>query len=494
VTQGRSLFVGIDVGTTLTKAGVVDLKGTELAHAAVPTIWQREPTGGHARPDDLFAGAVAAISEVLEKVPAGDVLGVGVTSLAETVVLVDRGGSAVGPAIAWYDGRAADDHAQLRSDFGAERFGQATGLGTSQIPTIATLRWIMRNVADARRATSVLSVAEWVVYRLGGDLAAEASLASRTGALSVATRQWWTEALDWAGVRHTIFPEVRWAGASFGRAHDLPRGLERLEGTALTVAGHDHPCASVGIGVSQQSQVMDDCGTAEALVRAVPMRPDLDLAAGLPLGIMVGCHVLPGHYSMMGGFPFGLELIHVLDQFGVASHHGLTDLDAPALALGLLQASVTVGPTGVTVGSTGVTVGPTGSSPIFTPERAGGKTSVEPERAWWGAVASAVAGSRLLLDALERLGGPIAEVRMSGGWSRNPLLMTLKSEVFPELSYPVVKEAGTRGAALLASLTAGAYSDVVEFPETELELISPLSLGRGATTQRRAPSTGATSQ
>ena len=472
MTQGRSLFVGIDVGTTLTKAGVVDLKGTELAHAAVPTIWQREPTGGHARPDDLFAGAVAAISEVLAKVPAGDVLGVGVTSLAETVVLVDRAGSAVGPAIAWYDARAADDHAQLRSDFGVERFGQATGLGTSQIPTIATLRWIMRNVADARRATSVLSVAEWVVYRLGGDLAAEASLASRTGALSVATRQWWTEAFDWAGVRHTIFPEVRWAGASFGRAHDLSRGLERLEGTALTVAGHDHPCASVGIGVSQQNQVMDDCGTAEALIRAVPMRPDLDLAAGLPLGIMVGCHVLPGHYSMMGGFPFGLELIHVLEQFGVASHHGLTDLDAPALALGLLQASVTVGPRGVTVG-------PTGSSPIFTPVRAGGKTSVEPERAWWGALASAVAGSRLLLDALERLGGPIAEVRMSGGWSRNPLLMTLKSEVFPELSYPVVKEAGTRGAALLASLTAGAYSDVVEFPDPELELISPAIAGAG---------------
>lgn len=477
MTRGRSLFVGIDVGTTLTKAGVVDLNGTELAHAAVPTTWQREPTGGHAHPDDLFAGAVAAVSEVLEKVPAGDVLGVGVTSLAETAVLVDRGGSAVGPAIAWYDGRAVDDHAQLKSDFGAERFGQATGLGTSQIPTIATLRWLMRNVADARRATSVLSVAEWVVYRLGGDLAAEASLASRTGALSVATRQWWTETLDWAGVRHTIFPEVRWAGASFGRAHDLPRGLERLDGTALTVAGHDHPCASVGIGVLQQSQVMDDCGTAEALVRAVPVRPDLDLAAGLPLGIMVGWHVFPGHYTLMAGFPFGLELIQVLDQFGVASHHGLTDLDTPALALGLLQASVTVGPTGL---------------PPMRPLM-GGKMSVEPERAWWTAVASAVAGSRWLLDGLERLGGPITEVRMSGGWSRNPLLMTLKSEVFPALAYPVVKEAGTRGAALLASLAAEAYGDVAEFPQPELEFISPRSLGPGAITQRGAPSPAATS-
>lgn len=475
MTQGRGLFVGIDVGTTLTKAGVIDLKGTELAHAAVPTIWQREPTGGHARPDDLFAGAVAAISEVLEKVPAGDVLGVGVTGLAETVVLVDRGGSAVGPAIAWYDWRAADDHAQLSSDFGAERFGQATGLGTSQIPTVATLRWMMRNVADSRRATCVLSVAEWVVYRLGGDLAAEASLASRTGALSVATRQWWTEALDWAGVRHTIFPEVRWAGASFGRAHDLPRGLERLEGTALTVAGHDHPCASVGIGVLQQSQVMDDCGTAEALVRAVPMRPDLDLSAGLPFGIMVGWHVIPGHYALIGGFPFGLELMQVLDQFGVASHHGSTDLDTPALALGLLQASVAVGPS---------------SWPPLQPAT-GVTMSVEPERVWWTALASAVAGSRWLLDGLERLGGPITEVRMSGGWSRNSLLISLKSEVFPALALPVVKEAGTRGAALLASLSAEAYADVAEFPEPELELISPRSLGPGVITQRGAPSRAA---
>jgi sugar (pentulose or hexulose) kinase len=470
MTQGRSLFVGIDVGTTLTKAGVVDLKGTELAQAAVPTTWEREPTGGHAHPDDLFAGAVAAISEVLEKVPVGDVLGVGVTSLAETAVLVDRHGSAVAPAIAWYDGRAVDDHAQLKSDFGAEHFGQITGLGTSQIPTIATLRWLMRNVADARRATSVLSVAEWVVYRLGGDLAAEASLASRTGALSVAARRWWTDTLDWAGVRRTIFPEVRSAGASFGRAHDLPRGLERLEGTALTVAGHDHPCASVGIGVSQQSQVMDDCGTAEALVRAVPVRPDLDLAAGLPLGIMVGWHVLPGYYALLGGFPFGLELIQVLDQFGLASHHGLTDLDTRALGLGLLQGSA---------------IGPTGMAPMRPVT--GGKTSVEPERAWWTAVASGVAGSRLLLDGLERLGGPITEVRMSGGWSRNPLLMTLKSEVFPALAYPVVKEAGTRGAALLASLAAGAYADVAEFPEPELEFMSPRPLRPGATAERAVP-------
>jgi sugar (pentulose or hexulose) kinase len=450
-----ALFVGIDVGTTRTKAGVVDLGGTELAHASVPTTWQHEPTGGHVRPDDLFAGAVAAIAEVLEKAPPGEVAGVGVTSMAETAVLLDPAGEPVGPAVAWYDVRGADDFADLKSEFGADRFGRVTGLGTSQVPTIATMRWLARNVPDARCAVSVLSVADWVVTCLGGELAAEASLASRTGALSIANREWWAEALDWAGVPPTIFPPLRSAGAPFGRAHDLPPGLERLEGTVLTVAGHDHLCAALGIGALQQSQVMDDCGTAEALVRAVPVTPAPDLAAGLPLGIMVGWHVLPGHYALMGGFPFGLDLIQVLEQFGVTNRHGLTDLDAPALALGLPQASVRMGPGGL--------------PPMRPPT--GGKTYVAPERAWWAAIASAVTVSRQLLDALEGLGGPVAEVRMSGGWSRNPLLMKLKSEVFPALSYPVVKEAGTRGAALLAALAAGAHGDVAEFPQPELELV-----------------------
>jgi sugar (pentulose or hexulose) kinase len=385
-------------------------------------------------------------------VPTGDVLGVGVTSLAETTALLDRAGTPVGPAVAWFDQRAAAEHAELMNYFGAEEFGRATGLGTFQVPTIATLRWLMANVADARRATTALSLGDWVVARLGGEVGAEASLASRTGALAVATRQWWAEALDWAGVPRTIFPEVRPSGASFGRAHDLPPGLERLEGAALTVAGHDHLCAAVGIGVTRQNQVMDDCGTAEALLRAAPMSPALDLAEGLPLGVMVGWHVVPGHYAMMGGFPFGLNLVEVLERFGVVSHHGLTDLDKPALALGLRQSLVPVGPQGLPLAPT-----------------VGAKTPDGPGRQWWAAVAAAVAESRWLLDGLERLGGPVTEVRMGGGWCRNPLVMALKSEVFPALSYPVVKEAGTRGAALIASVTAGAYGDVADFPEPEFE-------------------------
>ena len=66
----------------------------------------------------------------------------------------------------------------------------------------------------ARRA---LSVADWVVHSLGGEQVAEASLASRTGALSLAGRRWWAEGLEWAGVSPDLFPPVVQAGEPAGR-------------------------------------------------------------------------------------------------------------------------------------------------------------------------------------------------------------------------------------------------------------------------------------
>lgn len=459
MTGVRSLLVGIDIGTTLTKAGVVDLDGREVVHAAVPTLWQHAPTGGHARPADLFASVVDATADVLAAAPPGEVVGVGVTSMAETAVLLDASGQALGPAPAWHDVRAAEDFARLKSEFGTEALGRRTGLGTSQIPTVATLRWLMRNVADARRAVSALSVAEWVICCLGGETAAEASLASRTGALSIASVQWWPEVLDWAGVPRTIFPAVRSAGTSFGRVRNPPGGLERLEGAVLTVAGHDHLCASVGIGAVGGSQVMDSCGTAEALVRAVRADPDRDLGAGLSLGIEIGCHVLAGHHALIGGLSLGLNLTPVLDQLGVQSRQGLTELDAPALALGDPGVPAAVDR------STVASLRARSDARVLGTLRDGGSA----DRIWWTAVASAVAGSRKLLDGLEQLGGPVTEVRVSGGWSRNPLLRQLKAAVFPDLRFPLVREAGIRGAALLSALAAGVHGSVAEFPQPELE-------------------------
>ncbi len=450
----RLLLVGVDVGTTLTKAGVVDSGGREIVRAAVPTVWRPTATGAETSGDALLASVLDVLREVMVVAPRGSVVALGVTSMAETVVLLDAAGGTLGPAIAWHDVRATGEHEAYRRDLGTDAIGRCTGLGTSQIPTIATLRWLARNVVETRRAVRALSVAEWIAYRIGGEQAAEASLASRTGALAVAGRAWWSDALEWASVPSTLFPPVRQAGTPFGRIHEAPPGCERLRGAVVTVAGHDHLCGSVGIGAVDSSQVTDSCGTAEALVRAVPASPDRDLSEGLDRGLEIGWHVLADHYAVIGGLSLGLNLTAVLGRLRVVSEHGSTSLDQGALALGSGNLSRRDAP----------------RSPVASLRERVDVSEIErlgdgsPEATWRAALESAVAGARELLDGFEALGGPVAEVRISGGWSRNPVLVALKRSCFPAPTYPRVEEAGIRGAALLAGLAAGLFASVDELP------------------------------
>ncbi len=165
------------------------------------TRWRRLATGAEADPDDFLRSVRQVLAELLAAAPPGEILGVGVTSMAETAILLDAEGRATGPAVAWFDRRAVAEHRQMAADLSAAEIGQRTGLTPGQIPTIATLRWLARRYPALGQARQALSVAEWVVYGLGGSAAAEASLASRTGALSVVQRAWWPDAIGWAGLR-----------------------------------------------------------------------------------------------------------------------------------------------------------------------------------------------------------------------------------------------------------------------------------------------------
>jgi sugar (pentulose or hexulose) kinase len=115
-----------------------------------------------------------------------------------------------------------------------------------------------------------LSVASWVVAKLGGDPVAELSLASRTGFLDVSRRAWWPRALDRVGLSADVMAPLIMAGVPVGRVTRVPE----LAGATLTVAGHDHPCASVGAGAAGLRDAFDSCGTAEAILRSLPVPVD----------------------------------------------------------------------------------------------------------------------------------------------------------------------------------------------------------------------------
>jgi sugar (pentulose or hexulose) kinase len=292
----KSLYLGIDVGTTWCKAALVDAEGREQPAARRRTPWRPVATGAEADPDELSDTAVAVALEAIEASPGGRVAGVGVTSMAEAGVLLDRRGAPVLPVIAWHDTRGRDAAARLDTDLPG--FSRRTGLAPTSVLTIAK-----HGSLRPSRCVRWLNVAEWVVRKLGGDERAELSLASRTGYLDLRAGRSWRDALEWAGMPPGLLPEPAIAGTWMGRTRALG---EPARDAALTVAGHDHLAAAFGARATGLGDLLDSCGTAEALVRAVPARlaPNA-IESAVASGLSVAWHVVEGRWALVGGFQSG---------------------------------------------------------------------------------------------------------------------------------------------------------------------------------------------
>lgn len=448
------LLLGIDVGTSVCKAAVIDATGAERAHGQQPTPWQRLPHGAEIAPDALFEAALAAARAALGDAPEGRVRGIGVTSMAEGGVLLDARGRSLAPVIAWHDARGEEEARRFASDLGEQRFVEHTGLPASPLCSLAKLGWLVEHCPATRAGVRWLNVAEWVVRRLGGRDVAELSLASRTGLLDLPTRTPLGEALAWAGLPDDLLGELVLAGTPAGTVDEAV--LPDAAGAVLTVAGHDHLCAGVGVGVVQPGDVLDSCGTAEALVRVVA--PPLDgeqVRRSVAGGVTVGWHVAADRHALLGGVWSGLALREVLDALGVGEH-GRSELDAGALATAAGDAP-----------ELDLELHALDRRPLHLP------TGLPPERIWRGAIDAVAAEVQAVLAHIESVAGPRRRLVITGGWARDEAVLASKQRL-GAVEVPPVVEAGARGAALLGGVAAGLFESVDSLPPIPI----PAAAGR----------------
>lgn len=293
--------VGLDIGTTHIKACLTDQTGAILAVSETDNRQEEtEQFGRCFRAEALFEKAVFCIRNVIGqagKIPEA----IGITSMAESGVFLDRDGKALLPVISWSE---AGDACPLPPGLCGEEFYQRTGLLWHPKYTVSRILCLREKFPELYgKVDSALSVADYILYRLCGKKCTDESLACRTGMYDIVRQSWWTRMTDFAGMTGKL-PEVlrgdegwpvlaedayellglreRGAGRS-AEAKGFPEsssasseGMERFwkrtseqSGMAqeirVRVCGHDHLCAAVGAGV-QGSEVFHSMGTSEVYI------------------------------------------------------------------------------------------------------------------------------------------------------------------------------------------------------------------------------------
>jgi sugar (pentulose or hexulose) kinase len=439
----RPILVGVDVGTTDTKAILTCTDGRTLGFARRATEWTtaaggRQETTGAA----MVAGVLAVVADALAQLPgrSGDdvrVVGLGIAGLAESGVLLDGHGRETSPVIAWFDDRGTAELAAADAGFLAA-FPGRTGLPVAPQWTLAKLLWMRGAGLPVPAARRWLNVPEFVAWSLTGEQVSEPSLASRTGLVDQGTGRPWDDALAVAGVRDGLLPPSVPAGTAAGRIRECA-AIPELTGAVVTVAGHDHPVAAVGAGAVGPEDLFDSCGTAEVLLRSVPrVLTGAERATLVGLGIDAGTHALPGHAALMGGMRSGLVMRRVLALLGADDPAGRKRLDdawrpdAPG--------ADRVGVAGGRVGDDDVT--------LRLRDGAG------PDAAWAATLDHLAVRSTDLLAAIASVVGEHRAAVAAGGWTRMRSVREQKNRTIPRLTFCAVEQPGARGAALFAACAA----------------------------------------
>ena len=182
--------MALDVGTSSVKCLIVDTEG--CCTAAVSKRWASfKPAGApdtarEFNPKRLLSLVRRAVGEALGRagLVAEDVASVGITSQRQGVIALDETGKEVyaGPNM---DLRAVFEGSAMDETHGDVIYG-TTGHLPSFFFTPAKLKWL-RSHSPRRynRIQSVLPLADWVAYRLTGNLACEPSLAGEAGLLDI---------------------------------------------------------------------------------------------------------------------------------------------------------------------------------------------------------------------------------------------------------------------------------------------------------------------
>ncbi len=473
--EGAIKVLGIDVGTTGTRAVIIDASGKVIGSGAEDHQAFASPRTGWAEQDprDWWRACCVAVGKALE---AGGITGqeiscVGFSGQMHGAVILDEKGGVVRPALIWCDQRTEKQVQELSDLFGIDRLIQLTCNPPLTNFTLTKLMWIRENEPENwRRVHSVMLPKDYIRFRLTGEKATDVADASGTLMLDVARRAWSDEVLAGAGIDRALLPSLHESRAVCGQISPDGADATGLKAGIPVVAGAgDQAAGAIGMGVIRSGVASATIGTSGVVFTATE-RPAVD-----PKGrLHTFCHAVPERWLVMGVTQAaGLSLRWFRDRFGAVSGDGRDPYErlceeaseAPPGADGLFWAPYLMGE----------------RTPHCDPNaRAAwiGLTASHTRAHLVRAILEGVAFSlRDTLSIFRELEVPVEIIRLGGGGSHSELWRQIQADVYGHAVEQFEAEEGAGyGAAILAGVGAGVWKSVDEACNAVVKIVRSIEL------------------
>jgi glycerol kinase len=455
--------LSLDQGTTSSRAILFDHDG-QIAGTAAHEFPQIYPNSGWVEHDpfDILTSQLSSAVDVLGKarLRPRDVVALGITNQRETTVVWDREtGKPVYNAIVWQDSRTGALMKRLSDEGMDEMVRQKTGLLLSPYFSAGKVAWILDNVDGVRARAEAGKLAfgtvdSWLIWNLtsGRRHITDRTNASRTLLYNVVEDKWDDDLLKLFNIPRNMLPEVVWSSEKAGQV-TTSLGLGEVE--IAGIAGDQQSalfgqlCVSPGDAKNTYGTgcfLLQNIGSKftlseHRLITTLACSTDKKLTYALEGSIFIGGAVVQWLRDNMKFFRKSSEVeaiaASVPDSDGVVFVPAFTGLGAPywdAQARGLII--------GLQRGTKIAHIA---------------KAAIE-------SIAFQVADVLRVMDSDTK--NPFRELRVDGGAAANDALMQFQADLLGvPVHRPAVLETTAMGAAYLAGLASGFWSDVSELEE-----------------------------
>jgi gluconokinase len=321
----NQFYIGIDIGTTATKAMVFTREGKVVDYQCISyEMYHPQPDWSVQKPSVVLKAVVDCIENLTQKITPQFI---SFSAAMQSLISVDSNGEPLTDVILWADNRASEIAQNLReSDLGLQ-FYEKTGIPIHTFCPMTKILWLKENEPEIFEKTyKFISLKEYIWHHLTGEYVIDSSMASGTGMMNIECLCWNDKILDFIGISQEKLSTI---------VSPTHSAKSLLNNQTLFLGGGDGALANLGTGAMKKGRMSLTIGTSGA-VRLPIEKPFIDNE------MRTQCyHLIDNQYLTLGAVNNGAIVLQWLKESILQTNESFDELilqaqNVPAGSNGLI--------------------------------------------------------------------------------------------------------------------------------------------------------------
>ncbi|HBM3604674.1 TPA: gluconokinase [Listeria innocua] len=264
----KSYIMGVDIGTSSTKAVLFNERGEVICREATHYELVTDETGkAEESPTEIFEAVITSIQGVMKNIDKTELRGISFSSAMHSLIMVGSDGELLTECITWADGRSSEALENIKRDNYLFQLYEATGTPIHPMSPFAKICWLKEDEAQLfHRAEKFVDIKSYILNRLFDVWVMDESLASGTGLYNILEHDWEFEAMEIVKLTPDYLPKVV---PETYQLHGVKKEYAELmgipENLPFIVGGSDGALANIGIQATGRNDVTITVGTSGAV-------------------------------------------------------------------------------------------------------------------------------------------------------------------------------------------------------------------------------------